>query len=309
MNCRKCGNVLHESSTSCPFCGEVITRRKNSQESSTQIPNPPTEVLEENNLKPPMMPPNNKIEQNDINQPREKKSSFSFIIAILVIAILGAGCFMGYKYINKESATSNNKANTNENNEPSTENNQKDNDTEDNKQDDETEPNIEKETKYFEISGYKFPIPSNLDYDSSSKDNTLILSDKNNFRTAISFDVGDYETYEFDPEQTIKDLEETGYTITNNTTQTINEVEYYLYEGSYEESPILAFTYKLDNNIIIIGAIVSNDTTSFEKVLEYISEMIKGVEKTSTTNPSTEEETPPDISLDINSGLLENNEN
>lgn len=296
MNCRKCGNILHESSTSCPFCGEIVAQRKNIKESTSKTPQPAaTEVLDEN-IKPPLMPPNNndnKIRQYDTNHQKEKKSPFPFIIIILIIAFLITGAFLGYKYISKDSK--NDTINQSEENEQLPAIDLENDAIEDNKED-LLEPDIEEKTNYFQINDYKFTIPSNLEYECNYEDYTLILFDTNNFRTAISFDVGDYETYEFDSQETIKDLEETGYTITNNSTKIINGIEYYLYEGTYESSPILAFTYKLDNNIILIGAIVSNDTTSFDNVLEIISDMINGVEKTNSNN---EEETKNDTSSDL----------
>ena len=308
MNCRKCGSVLHDSSTFCPFCGEVIKKQVQSQEPSNEPQTTALEVLDNEFSTPSKKPSktkenkkNNKknnnayFTENDSPTQNKKSGGFSFIIAILMIALLAGGCFLGYKYLYKESDNKNKTTDTIEesDNKQTQEEKTEEQEPTQEEHDEKEKPN---KTKYFEIGAYKFVIPNKISYsrDTNSGDDTIILTDNNTFRTAITFDIGDYETYDLSSDQTITDLENSGYTITNNTIETINDIEYYIYEGLYSESPILYFNYKLDANLIIEGAIVSIGTSDLKDSLNYISEIIKSVQKIDPTS-NNEEETTSDI--------------
>ena len=298
MNCRKCGNLLNENDTFCKVCGEAVNNGQvmGSQPVQQPMQQPMQQPVQPQMMQQPQQPmqqpnygmPNNMMGQNSVQPaPNKSGSSFVIILVILLVAIAGLGAFIGYKVLS--------------NNETKQVDKEKDNKTKDTDRDKDKDkekepekPVIAENKNVFEISGYKFTIPSELKYQNES--GMLTISDSKTFQANFSVDYYKYEDVVANPQSVAEEIKAMGVGIVNSVERNIGGRKFYLYQIQYTDVSAIFYLTKLDTYTSAMGVAMATTTSGYEKCLEYVGKMVDGVDKTSSFAPG--EEKDPHLTLD-----------
>ncbi len=277
MNCRKCGNLLNGNETICRVCGEnnMIGLNNNFYMNQNMNQNMNQTVAQQQMYSGQQ--PMYGMQNNQYVQPPRKNGAFVVIFIILLLVILGLGGFVGYNLLSKNDAKQvekNKDVSQNNDNKKETEEKNKEEST-DKKENEEIATNA----IYYELYGYKFPVPKELILE--RVENSFLITDNTYFQLQFSLAADSYSNIVSHPEYYKQEFEKIGVTIEKYYEKKYVGKKFYLFKVNNNGSSALFYVTEVDDNLVGTGIIMATSSSAYEKGLNYVSKMVTDSSKNS----------------------------
>lgn len=239
---------------------------------------------------PMNLPIDNVMNSMNANQQGPKKNKTFLIVVILLVAvIIGLGGFVVYKFVDSNSKSSQVDKDSKEtdNKKDSDKKEDKDDDKDDNK--DEDDDGIVSSGGVVELSGFKFSIPNDVQYQKDSS--TMTISDGTGYMATMGVNFFSYDELLEDPSSITDELTAEGIIVTATKEKVVNDRKFICFQLNYQGQGAIFYVTSIDEFFVSFGMVMGKSSSGYQTGFEDITEIVNSATSISNfANPSDNKE-------------------